>query len=390
MKLIATLVLLFSSVSLFGQSVGLVLSGGGAKGIAHIGVLKALEENDIPIDYIVGTSMGAVVGGLYAAGFSPEEIETVVRSPSFQHWVNGTSTEKYQYNYTKSENNASWVSLDLILDSDAGASLNTPIANDLVINFILNEYLGQAAQAADFDFDKLLIPFKAAAANVFTQETVTLDSGSLMQAVRSSMAVPFFYRPIKYNNQYLFDGGIYDNFPVDIMVEGFKPDLIIGSNVAAKKSEGYPYEQDEEIINDAMLFMFLDKTDPKVVGEGNIYIEPDVFDLSSLDFDKAATFIDSGYEAAMAQVSLLKSKISRSVGKTTLKEKRDQLKKRFLPYEFGALELHGFSDEQQKFAKKLIDFDGGKILGGDYCIFYISNRLDITQATYQVFGLIYF
>lgn len=367
------------STALIGQTVGLVLSGGGAKGIAHIGVLKALEENDIPIDYIVGTSMGAVVGGLYAAGFSPEEIETVVRSPSFQYWVNGSSTEKYQYNYTKSEDNASWISLDLILDSNSGASLNTPIANDLVINFILNEYLGQAAQAADFDFDKLLIPFKAAAANVFTQETVTLDSGSLMQAVRSSMAVPFFYRPIKYNNQYLFDGGIYDNFPVDIMVDGFKPDLIIGSNVAAKKSEGYPYEQDEEIINDAMLFMFLDKTDPKVVGEGNIYIEPDVFDLSSLDFDKAATFIDSGYEAAMAQVNLLKSKVSRSIGKTTLREKRDELKKRFLPYEFGALELYGFNDEQQKFAEKLIDFDGGK-----------KSLDDIKKAYFQLVSEPYF
>lgn len=362
-----------------GQSVGLVLSGGGAKGIAHIGVLKALEENEIPIDYIVGTSMGAVVGGLYAAGFSPVEIETIVRSPSFEQWVNGTSTEKYQYNYTKSEDNASWVSLDLILDANAGASLNTPIANDLVINFILNEYLGQAAQAADFDFDKLLIPFKSVAANVFTQETVAIDSGSIMQAVRSSMAVPFFYRPIKYNNQYLFDGGIYDNFPVDIMIDGFKPDLIIGSNVATKKSENYPFEEDEEIINDAMLFMFLDKTDPSVLGEGNVYIEPKVVDFSALDFDQAPTFIDLGYEAAIEQVGLLKTKLTRSVDKTALEEKRKHLRGRFLPYEFGALELFGFNNEQQKFVRKLIDFDDGK-----------KSIVDVKKAYFQLVSEPYF
>lgn len=362
-----------------GQSVGLVLSGGGAKGIAHIGVLKALEENNIPIDYIVGTSMGAVVGGLYAAGYSPEEIETIVRSPSFQNWVNGTSTEKYQYNYTKSEDDASWISLDLILDGNSGASLNTPIANDLVINFILNEYLTQAAQAADFDFDNLLIPFKSVAANVFTQETVALDSGSIMQAVRSSMAVPFFYRPIKYNNQYLFDGGIYDNFPVDIMVDGFSPDLIIGSNVATKRSETYPFEEDEEIINDAMLFMFLDKVDPNVLGEGNVYIEPDVSGFSALDFDQAEAFIDSGYEAAMGQLRLLKTKLSRSVSKTALAERRENLKDKFLPYEFGALELYGFSDEQQKFTEKLIDFDKGK-----------KSIDDIKRAYFQLVSEPYF
>ncbi len=360
MKFLSTLLLLTLSIQLSAQKVGLVLSGGGAKGIAHIGVIKALEENNIPIDYIVGTSMGAVVGAFYAAGYSPDEIESLVVSEEFQNWVNGTSTEKYQYNYTKSEDNASWLTLDILLDSGAGAKLNTPIANDLIINFVLNEYLTQAAKKADFDFGKLFVPFKSVAADVFRQKTVPIDSGSIMEAVRSSMAVPFFYRPIKYNNQYLFDGGIYDNFPVDIMQEGFGPDLIIGSNVATKKSAKYPFENDEEIINDALLFMFLDKTDPNVLGEGNIYIEPDVFNLSALDFDQAKRFVKSGYEAGLSQIEFLKSKVSRRSSKEELNQKRAAFKKDFEPFLFGELKLTGFSEEQKGFVEKLIDFESGR------------------------------
>ena len=116
-SLIITL-LLVSSFVLQAQKVGLVLSGGAAKGIAHIGVMKALEENDIPIDYVVGTSMGAVVGSLYAAGFSPEEIEAIVTNPNFENWINGVSSERYQYNYTKSQDDASWLTVDLLLDKN--------------------------------------------------------------------------------------------------------------------------------------------------------------------------------------------------------------------------------------------------------------------------------
>lgn len=350
---------LLSGTALLGQRVGLVLSGGGAKGIAHIGVLKALEENEIPIDYIVGTSMGAVVGAFYAAGYSPEEIEQLVRNPTFIDWINGTSTEKYEYNYTKSEDNASWFSLDLLLSPNAGPTINTPIANDIILNFVLNEYLTQAAQSADFDFNKLFIPFRAVAAEVFTQETISIDSGSIMQAVRSSMAVPFFYRPIKYQNQYLFDGGIYDNFPVDIMREDFEPDLIIGSNVATKKSTSYPFENDEDLIGDALLFMFLDKTDSATLGQNNIYIEPDVLKYNATDFDKADLFIQAGYSAAKDQILNLKSKLSKSTSLRTIREKRTTFKEGFEAYSFGALHLDGFDEQQEGFIKKLIEFDGG-------------------------------
>ncbi|WP_420388495.1 patatin-like phospholipase family protein [Roseivirga sp.] len=342
------------------EKVGLVLSGGGAKGLAHIGVIKALEENDIPIDYVVGTSMGAVVGAFYAAGYSPEEIEIITKDPAFQNWIEGTSTERYQYNYTKSEDNASWVSLDLIIDPKRGPQFNSPLANDLIINFVLNEYLTQAAQASGFNFKEMMVPYKAIAADVFTQQTLALDTGSIMKAVRSSMAVPFFYRPIKNNDQYLFDGGIYDNFPVDIMKEDFGPDIIIGSNVATKLSETYPFDTDDEIVNDALLFMFLDKTNPAILDEKDIYVEPDIqANYSAIDFAEVEALIDSGYNATIRKLPELRQKISARRNKAQVTMSRRDFHQKFVPYSFQELRLFGFTEDQEKFINKLVDFKSG-------------------------------
>lgn len=360
MKKVIILFLIYCHGSLLAQEkVGLVLSGGGAKGLAHIGVLKALEEHDIPVDYIVGTSMGAVIGAFYAAGFSPQEIELIVKDPTFQNWIDGTSSDKYQYNYTKSDDNSSWASLDLILDPKKGPQFNTSIANDIVINFVLNEYLTQAAQASNFNFNDLYIPFKAIAAEVFTQTTLALDSGSLIKAVRSSMAVPFFYRPIKDRDQYLFDGGIYDNFPSDFMKNDFAPDVIIGSNVATERKETYPYDEDDELINEALLFIFLDKTDPASLGKKDIYIEPDLKSYTAVDFDQVFSLIDSGYVSTIRQIGEIKSKVKARTSQSKRQSERELFRAKLEPYSFGQLKLIGFSPEQERFIGKLLDFDEG-------------------------------
>jgi NTE family protein len=361
------------------QKVGVVMSGGAAKGIAHIGVLQALEENGIPIDYVVGTSMGAVVGSLYAAGYSPEEIAEIALNPSFKDWVNGASSDRYQYNYTKSQDDGSLVSVDLLFNENFQASFNTPIANDLIINFILSEYLGQAAQAAHYDFNKLFVPFKAIAAEIFSEKVVRLDSGSLMQATRSSMAVPFFYRPIKFDNKYMFDGGLYNNFPVDVMKEDFKPDVTIGVNVATKKSADYPYDQDEEILTDALLFLFLDKTDPNVLGSNDIYIEPDMKPFTAFDFDKVEALIKAGYDITMAQMDSIKSKITRRVSKSEVEHSRSDFKANFSTYQFGALKLYGFEPKQEQLINSLVAFKEGYL-----------NLVEIRQAYFRLVSEPYF
>lgn len=361
------------------DKVGVVLSGGGAKGLAHIGVLKALEENNIPIDYIIGTSMGAVIGAFYASGMSPDEIEVLAKMPSFQNWINGTETQKYQYSFIRKERDASWVAFNLLLSSTGSPQINTPIANDFIINFVLNEYLTPANEVAHSDFDKLFVPFRAMAADVFTQTEISQASGSLMKSVRSSMAVPLFYRPIKNENKYLFDGGIYNNFPVDVMKKDFQPDIIIGVNVATKVSATYPFKEDEDKIGDALLFMLLDKTDPEQLDEKDIYIEPNLKAFNATDFSDVHALIDSGYVATLSKITELKSKISAVVSPVQLEKKRNDFKQQFKPFEFGEVSLVGFKQKQETYIKKLLNFQDGK-----------KNLSEINRAYFELLSEPYF
>src|SRR5688572_7735737 len=131
--------LLFLPLLTFGQKVGLVLSGGGAKGIAHVGVLRALEENDIPIDYVVGTSMGGIVAGCYAAGMSPDQIEAMMLSEDFLRWINGQTEKGYNSYYYLQDENPGFVTLTLALDSSLNAQVNTSLASDVTLNFALSD-----------------------------------------------------------------------------------------------------------------------------------------------------------------------------------------------------------------------------------------------------------
>src|SRR3954469_17462835 len=135
------------------QKVGLVLSGGAAKGLAHVGVLKALEENEIPIDYVVGTSMGGIIAGCYAAGMSPDQIEQMALSEDFLRWLNGLSEKGYNYYYHLSDNNPHFVKLNFALDSTLSVQLNTTLASDVSLNFALAEKMAQAAAISKGNFD---------------------------------------------------------------------------------------------------------------------------------------------------------------------------------------------------------------------------------------------
>ncbi len=224
---------LLMALSVSAQKVGLVLSGGAAKGIAHVGVLKALEENEIPIDYIAGTSMGGIVAGCYAAGMSPQQIEEIMLSKEFLSWVNGRLEQGYNYYYNRPDDNPSILKINLSLDSTFNFNLNSSIANDLSLNFALAEMMAQPSAIARNNFDSLFVPLRVVAADIFTQTEVILKSGNLSDALRATQTVPFFYHPIKVDNKYLFDGGVYNNFPVDVVQNDFNPDVVIGSNVSS-------------------------------------------------------------------------------------------------------------------------------------------------------------
>jgi NTE family protein len=340
------------------QKVAVVMSGGAAKGLAHIGVLKALEENEIPIDYVIGTSMGGIVGGCYAAGMSPNQIEDIVLSKDFLDWVNGRFESGRNYYYFKKEDDPSFLRLNLSLDSTFSFLLNTSIASDLSLNFALAEKLAQPSAIAKNNFDSLFIPLRVMAADIFTQNEVVLDSTVLSDALRATQTAPFFYNPIRINGKYLFDGGVYNNFPVDVAQREFKPDVIIGINVSSKVYNSYPYGEDEKMISRSLLYMLLDKSNPSDVPANGIYIQPNLGDFTAFDFTKAKAIIDSGYNQAIKQIAEIKSKIAGRRTCESVSEARNKFNSKTPPIVVNNIQFDGFSKNQQRYFNRF--FKNGK------------------------------
>ncbi len=362
--IISLLIMLYCTI-VNGQKTGLVLSGGGAKGLAHIGVLKALEENNIPIDYIVGTSMGGIIGGMYAAGFSPDQIDSIATSQEFLHWVDGEIPDQYQVYYIKSEPVPKWLEINLGVDSTLDAQFNPRLANDVALNFALAEHMAAANQAADADFSQLFVPFTAIGAEIFTQKTVLMNSGNLGATMRATMSVPFVYRPIRIKGQYIFDGGIYNNFPVEPMKELHMPDNIIGVNVSSKIYDTYPEQLDQKLISSSLLYMMMDKADPGTLGEGDFYIEPNLEGYSGFDFKDSRSIIDSGYIAAMRELPQILNGVEQRSNPEMLKEARLKFMNKQKPLEFSGISLEGFNKKQQTYIRKVLSDDAGSHLSID-------------------------
>jgi NTE family protein len=363
-KTIALILLLGSFFSLSAQKVGLVFSGGGAMVLAHIGVLKALEENNIPIDYIVGTSMGGIVGGLYASGYSPTEIEKIALSEDFQNWLSGYYENEHRYFYNKKPENPSFITAKLQIDTGFNVKLRSNLINDVPLNFALLELYGQASATAKNDFNKLFVPFRCIVADIFTQEMIPVANGNLAEAIRGTFAVPLLYRSIKVSDKYVFDGGIYNNFPVDVMKKDFQPDFIIGSNVSSKIYNDYPKDIDEKLMNRFLVYMFLSKTDSTAIGKNGAYIQPDLSDYSTTNFTPVAELIKKGYEATIADIPKIKEALKRSNSALELKNKREYFKNRLAPLEFDKITATGINSKQKTYVEQIINShieDGSKL-----------------------------
>ncbi len=355
------LLLLFFGFSAPAQQVGLVLSGGGAKGIAHIGVLKALEENDIPIDYITGTSMGGVVGAMYAAGYSPAEMEYIALSTDFQDWVSGRFESDYHFFFRKKPVNPSFVTAKLKIDSGFRSSIRSNLVNDIPLNFALLKLLGQASANARDNFDNLFVPLRVIVSDVFSQEMIPVNHGSLVEAVRGTFTVPLVYRPVKVDGKYVFDGGLYNNFPVDVMKSEFKPDYIIGANVSSKIYNEYPKDNDEKLMNRFLIYLFLSKTDSTSIGKNGTYIQPDLKDFSITNFSPVEELIKQGYDATIADMANIKKSVSRRVSSTELKRKRTAFTKKNPPLAFNSVSATGINDAKKRYVERVFAEDQQEI-----------------------------
>lgn len=355
-KSVFFILLTIINFQLSAQKVGLVFSGGGAKGLAHIGTLKALEENNIPIDYITGTSMGAIVGGMYAAGYSPAQIEKIATSKEFQDWVNGRYTSDYSFYFQKSSPNPSILTAKMAIDTSLRLSFRPNLVNDIPLNFALLEFFSQASAIAKDNFDNLFVPFRCMVSDILSQKSITVSKGSLAEAVRASMTVPLIYRPIKLDDKFMFDGGIYNNFPADVMQKEFKPDFIIGANVSSKTFNEYP-KDDDRLMNRFLVYMFLSKSDSTLVGKNGIYIEPNLADYSSTNFYAVDELIKKGYEATMAEMDKIKESISRRVSPQELLKKRSNFNIQKSELIFSNIIVKGVNSQQKKYVERLFKSD---------------------------------
>ncbi|TVT40404.1 patatin-like phospholipase family protein [Hymenobacter setariae] len=353
------LLLLGCPTSLRAQKVGLVLSGGGAKGLAHIGVLKQLEANGIPIDYIIGTSMGAVVGAMYSAGYSPREIEQIVLSPQFQYWVSGKQLQDKTFNYLTAEPDPSALRLGVAIDSALRARVVPNLVNDINLNLALARLLAPAGATCGYNFDKLFVPYRCLAAEIFTRTQVVQKGGNLADAVRNSMAVPLAFRPIRNpDGRYLFDGGIYNNFPTDVMRREFQPDIIIGVNVGDVAFEKYPFKKDDELLTNALVFLGANVADTTSVGRNGIFIQPNLEGIGATDFDRARTLIGRGDTATQRKLALIRQRIGRRVDTLELQRRRLAFQQAAPTPRFVQVRVQGLRADQNGYAERFFRRSG--------------------------------
>lgn len=283
--------------------IGLVLSGGGARGAAHIGVLKVLEKLHIPIDVIVGTSMGAIVGGIYAAGSSPEELEALVTSIAWNEAFMDRPQPK-DLSFRRKEDNAGQM-----IKFDAGirkGKLAVPLGfiQGQNLNFILKSRLLHTS-AID-DFDRLKIPFRAVAADIETGEAVVLGKGDLAEAMRASMSIPGVFAPVEIDGRLLVDGGIADNLPVDV-ARKMGADVLIAVNVGTLRRSRKNLTSAMMITTQVMTILIQKNTDAQIATlcDRDILLRPPLETIGSGDFAKASQAIRIGEEEAGRAASRL-------------------------------------------------------------------------------------
>ena len=285
--------------SIIRPRVGVVLSGGGAKGFAHIGALKVIEESGLPIDYIAGTSMGSIIGGLYAIGYSPETMIQLIKE---QNW-NAVMSDVIPQKYIPID--------DKILDRhylatfpfrDKKIQMKSSIYDGGMINILLAKLTSPAYKIRDYN--NLSIPFLCVATDIENAEAYEMTRGNLQRSIRASMSIPFYFSPVEVDGRLLIDGGLRNNFPVsNVRDKGI--DIIIGVDVQRN------FRKKEEltsmaIIMDQMIAMSDIDTYSKAKEDADIYIKPQLTKYGMMDFNSYDTIIALGELTAREYLPQLK------------------------------------------------------------------------------------
>jgi NTE family protein len=288
-----------------GARVGLVLGGGGARGAAHIGVLKVLERERIPVHAIAGASVGAIIGGLYAAGYSPEEIETTISSID---WIDIFRDETARPELPMRQKETD---LGILADLEVGlvaGRLTIPmtlVRGQKLDLFLRKLFLGRSALRS---FDELPIPFRCVATDIGVVKPVVFQSGDLELAIRSSMAVPGAFSPVRHEGKVLVDGGIVDNIPIDVARQ-MGADRLIVVDVGQPLAPPDTVDSSLEILLQMVTGMMRDRTERSLekLAPNDVLLRPELGKLTNASFPVAATAIEPGAAAAEAVIEQLRT-----------------------------------------------------------------------------------
>lgn len=281
--------------------IGLVLSGGGARGLAHIGVLQVLEAERVPVHAIVGTSMGALVGGLYASGMTTAEIEALVRTLDWRAAFQDDTPRRDLDYRRKQEQSRFLVRLPVGFGSD-GFRLPRGLIQGQKLTQVLRRETLPVAEITDFD--RLPVPFRAVATDIETGEEVVLAGGDLTTALRASMSAPGVFTPVEVDDRLLVDGGLADNLPVRV-AKSMGVDIVIAVDVGFKPQSRDELDSAIEMSNQMVAVMIHRETlrQRELLGPRDLVIEPDLGAMSSLDFTRVERYIERGRQAARGAVA---------------------------------------------------------------------------------------
>jgi len=276
--------------------IGLVLSGGGARGFAHIGVLKKIEQLRIPIDVVVGTSMGSIVGGLYAIGLSPEEIEQGVEGIDWELVFNDSAKRKYS-SFRRKQDDYLFTSTNRIGVSSNGVHLPPGLIEGQQIELALDRLAYPGFHVTDFD--KLHIPYRAIATDIETGDAVILDSGNLAKAMRASMSIPAALPAVKHDGKLLVDGGIGNNIPIDV-ARDMGADIFIVVDVSAPLAGQEDLQSSLGVTAQLTTILTRRIADQQLqlLTDTDVLIVPGREDLGSSSFQQYAELIEAGLDAA--------------------------------------------------------------------------------------------
>ena len=283
--------------------IGLVLSGGGARGAAHVGVLKVLEQNHIPVDVIAGTSFGAIVGGLYASGYSAVELEEILANIDWKESLSGRAPREESSFRRKQDDNGFLIKFKIGI-KDGKLKLPSGLITPNNLRLTLQDLINEKANVDDFD--DLKIPFRAVATDLESGGAVVLGRGDLASAIVASMAVPALFPPVDYEGQLLVDGGVSNNVPVDVARE-MGADIVIVVDISTPMMKKDDIESLTKVVDQLILIMTNQNTAVQLasLSEKDILIRPDLDDIGFADFEQALEVIPRGVDAAQRELTRL-------------------------------------------------------------------------------------